>query len=68
MVGTPRFYTTLWTLETFWEAVYALEAELAWHNALVLGENLCAELLFEVFADYPYNLAKSGSGTILAPI
>ena len=59
MVGSPRLYTVGGAGEPLWKGIEALEAQLYGHMALVLAENLLAEILFRVLADYENDFAKS---------
>ena len=59
MIGAPRLLTTLGNRESCGQCVECLETELTLHLALVLRENLGAELLFEILADNPYYLTKT---------
>ena len=65
VVGAPRLLTAFWNGKAFWQSIEALEAEFAGNVTLVLGENLCAELLLEVTTDNPYNLAEAGLNSII---
>ena len=51
--------------ELCFQALDALEAQFAGNDTFVFGENLCAELLFEVLANHPYNLAESSLDSIV---
>jgi hypothetical protein len=59
MVGAPRLLTAFGNGESFGQCIQTLEAEFAGYVSLVLRQYLGTELLFEILADYPYNLAES---------
>ena len=59
MVGTPGLLAAFGNGEPFGQCIQTLEAEFAGYVSLVLRQYLCTELLFEILADYPYNLAES---------
>ena len=60
VVCTPRLLTAFGYGEAFGQGVESLEAKFTLHLALVFREDLCAELLLEILADDPYDLAESG--------
>ena len=60
MVGTPRFGTALGNGISLRDLVETLEDELAGDMTLIFGKDLLAEILFEILADHPDDLAKTG--------
>ena len=65
MVGTPGLFAAFGNGEAFGQCVQSLEAEFAGNVTFVLCQNLLAELLFEVAADNPYDLAETGLDGII---
>ena len=68
VVRAPGLLAAFGNGEAFGQSVEALEAEFAGDVTLVLGEDLCAELLFEVVADDPYYFAKAGLNSVVDAI
>ena len=60
MVSAPRLLAFCGAGETFGECVERLEDEFAGDLVLVFGEDDLAEIVFEVFADYKYELTEAG--------
>ena len=65
MVGTPGLDTTFGHAKVFGQGIETLETEFAGDMTFVLGEDLCAELLFEVLSDNPDNLAEASLDGII---
>ena len=60
MVRSPWLLAAFGYGKALRQSIECLEAEFAGHLSLVLGKYLCAELLFKVLTDDPYDLAESG--------
>ncbi len=65
MVGSPRLGAAFGYGVALGKLVEALENELAGDFSLVLGEYFFAEILFEILADYPNNLAETSLNRII---
>ena len=60
MVRSPRLCTAFGDSESLRKSIESLETEVAGNMAFVACENLLAELLFEIAADDPDDLAETG--------
>ena len=65
VVGAPRLLTSFGYCEAFWQRVEALEAQFAGNVALILRQNLRAELLLEVVTDDPHDLSKASLNSVV---
>ena len=65
MIGAPWLDTTFGHSKSLGQGIDALEAKLARHSTLILGKNLCAELLLKILTDNEYNFAESGTQSII---